>query len=321
MLRTKANDTGARRLTMSRNENPPFAFAAPLPVLPRWLRQLGGRDDLESMTFSAGSALAALDPIARSDDPVGILWRKRLALAAAAAVTRLEGRPESEARLRDIIALLRSGDDPGPAGRMLLGWRALGEARALRSGDWPKRLPGFFDLPPGPAAAGLGSLGAQFVGRTPPLRFAAKAAREALGQSPACPGLALWLADAFLARALGWDRPVPLLAAHMPRAALRLEGDAWLTACAAVWVKAAVAAFDLHADLTRRADALRQARLRRPGKDSKAIIAMLLTEDALAAQAGAEASDRAARRLFDRLISLGLVRELTGRPTFRLYGL
>ena len=291
------------------------------PALPRWIRQGAGRDDIETAMFSSGAALAVLDPIARSEDPVGILWRKRLALSSAVAVSQLEGRREGEAQLRDAIALRRPGDDPGPAGRMLIGWRALGEARALRSADWPVRLPGFFDLPPDPIAELLRDLGARFVGRIPPLRFAAEATREVLSLGPAHRGLALWLADALLARALGWDRPVPLLASHLPRAAFRLEGEAWVAACASAWGRGAVAAFDLHIELTRRADALRAAHLRRPGKDTASITTGLLTEDALAAQAGAEASDRAARRLFDRLTSLGLVRELTGRSTFRLYGL
>lgn len=291
------------------------------PALPRWIRQTGGRDDVETAKFSAGAALAVLDPIVRSEDPVGSLWRKRLALSAAVAVCQLEGRREGEAQLRDAFALRKPGDDPGPAGRMLIGWRALGEARALRSADWPARLPGFFDLPLEPGAEVLRDIGARFVGRTPPLRFAAEAAREVLALGPAWRGLALWLADALLARAVGWDRPVPLLAAHLPRTAFRLEGEAWLAACASAWGRSAVAAFDLHVDLTRRATALRAANLRRPGKDTVAILTALLTEDALAAQAGAEASDRAARRLFDRLTSLGLVRELTGRATFRLYGL
>ncbi|MBJ2153551.1 MULTISPECIES: DUF1403 family protein [Paracoccaceae] len=291
------------------------------PALPRWVRQGVGRDDVETAMFSAGAVLAALDPIARSDDPVGILWRKRLALSAAAAVCQLEGRREGEAQLRDAFALRKPGDDPGPAGRMLIGWRALGEARALRSTDWPARLPGFFDLPLEPGAEVLRDIGTRFVGRIPPLHFAAEAAREVLALGPTWRGLALWLADALLARALGWDRPVQLLAAHLPRAAFRMEGEAWVAACTVAWGRAAVTACDLHVDLTRRATALRAAHLRRPGKDTAAIIAALLTEDAITAQAGAEASDRAARRLFDRLTSLGLVRELTGRPTFRLYGL
>ena len=180
---------------------------------------------------------------------------------------------------------------------------------------------GFFDLPPEPSAEILRDLGARFVGRKPPLRFAAETGREILALGPAHRGLALWLADALLARALGWDRPVPLLASHLTRTAFRLEGEAWLAACASAWGRGAVAAFDLHLDLTRHADALRAAHLRRPGKDTAAIITALLTEDAIPAQAGVEASDRAARRLFGRLTSLGLVRELTGRPTFRLYGL
>ena len=114
---------------------------------------------------------------------------------------------------------------------------------------------------------------------------------------------------------------MPLLAAHLPRAAFRLQGAAWLAACAGAWGRGAVAALDLHADLTRRAERLRGAAPKLRSKDADVTLARLLTEDALPAQAGARASDRAARRLFDRLTSLGLVRELTGRATFRLYGL
>lgn len=304
----------------------PPAVKSPLtpsnsPTLPRWVRQAVGRDDIETAMFSGGAALAVLEPIARSEDPVGILWRKRLALSSAVAISQLEGRREGEAQLRDAFALRRPGDDPGPAGRMLIGWRALGEARALRSAEWPGRLPGFFDVPSEPSAEILRDLGARFVGRAPPLRFAAEAAREVLALGRVFRGLALWLADALLARALGWDRPVPLIASHLPRAAFRQEGEVWVAACASAWGRGAVAAIDLHVDLTRRANALRAAHLRRPGKDTAAIRAAMLTEDALAAQTGAAASDRAARRLFERLTSLGLVRELTGRPTFRLYGL
>ena len=39
--------------------------------------------------------------------------------------------------------------------------------------------------------------------------------------------------------------------------------------------------------------------------------AMLLTEDAQAATAGASATDRSTRRLFERLVAIGAARELT----------
>ena len=61
-----------------------------------------------------------------------------------------------------------------------------------------------------------------------------------------------------------------------------------------------------------------QAELR--GRDADTMVATLLSEDAQPARGG-QTSDRSSRRLFERLVSLGVVRELTGRPTFRLYGL
>ena len=51
-------------------------------------------------------------------------------------------------------------------------------------------------------------------------------------------------------------------------------------------------------------------------------IEALLADDAVSAAAPiANLSDRARRRLFDRLVVLGAARELTGRAAFRLYGL
>jgi hypothetical protein len=49
---------------------------------------------------------------------------------------------------------------------------------------------------------------------------------------------------------------------------------------------------------------------------------VLLAEDAVAAGTlKGLGSDRAARRFLERLVALGTIRELTGRSSFRLYGL
>jgi Protein of unknown function (DUF1403) len=59
-------------------------------------------------------------------------------------------------------------------------------------------------------------------------------------------------------------------------------------------------------------------------KPAEKIVDLLLAQDCVApaeAVRHAPMTDRAARRLFDRLILLGTAREFSGRPTFRLYGL
>jgi Fic family protein len=51
-------------------------------------------------------------------------------------------------------------------------------------------------------------------------------------------------------------------------------------------------------------------------------LSTLLDEDSLSATTPISGlSERRARRLFDRLVELDVVRELTGRASFRLYGL
>ncbi|WP_352972153.1 DUF1403 family protein [Mesorhizobium sp. M0954] len=72
----------------------------------------------------------------------------------------------------------------------------------------------------------------------------------------------------------------------------------------------------------RRADHLLAVAPKLRAKGSDAVIEKLLSDDAVvASQEIAGMSDRGLRRLFDRLLEFGVVRELSGRPTFRVHGL
>lgn len=90
----------------------------------------------------------------------------------------------------------------------------------------------------------------------------------------------------------------------------------------AAQARAALRAIDLSAELERRADRLLAVTPKLRAKATDIVVEKLLSDDAIVASENiAGMSDRGLRRLFDRLVELGAVRELSGRPTFRIYGL
>jgi hypothetical protein len=296
------------------------------PPLPGWARAPATLDGPDEAGFFAGAALAVIDPIARADHPLGSLWRQRLALESAASLVRHQGRTEDAAALRDAWYLRRAGDDPGPAGRILQTWRRLGDRSALRPNEWPAVVPSAFDLARDEPLGGVLALAADLAkAGVSPVSAAARIAAATVRQRPDAEALALWLADAVLALRMTWPAAVPLLATQIARrdlrAAARLSDDAWARTCGLAYGRAAAAAADLYAELARRAERLLSAAPKLRSKDAEAAIATLLSEDAQAAAQGELASARSGRRLFERLVALGAVRELTGRTTFRLYGL
>ena len=112
---------------------------------------------------------------------------------------------------------------------------------------------------------------------------------------------------------------MPLLASGLKRADLRKQGDDLRLACHRALVSSAVEAVRLSTELARRAAHLKAVAPKLRAKGAGDAVEMFLTHDAVAPSA-LPLPDRAARRLCDRLVDLGAVRELTGRDTFRLYG-
>ena len=258
---------------------------------------------------------------------MGMLWRQRLALLNAEAVVKLQGRREDAAALRDHLYLTRAGDDPGPAGRTLQAWRALGGKTGGRPALWSESLPGLLQLTDDEAThEGNETARGMASGHGNPIYAVADVTTSTIKLTNSRP-FALWLADAVLACRLNWPAPVPLLAANLRRDDWRLvsgqhaDPAAWRIACAEAYARGAAAASDLYADLVRKAERLLAEAPKQRGKGTDEAVLALLSEDALAARAGPITSDRSSRRLFDRLVELGAVRELTGRSTFRLYGL
>ena len=280
------------------------------PVLPGWIMS-GPAQTPETAAFLSGAALAHLAIVATAEDLPHALWRARLALVAAEVCVGHTGRREGARALRDAVHLTKAGEDPGPAGRVLRQW-TLAVARPISVAHLSRVLEG---VAPERIALCLDSVGPTPVDRAVQV-IVAVLADIPRGETPA-----LILADAVLATSLGWTHVLPLLSLALKTRDLRLRGDELRLACHWAVGAGARQVLPLAGELSRAAVRLRAVAPKLRAKASMRAVDLFLSRDALAPTALDFMSDRAARRLCDRLVELGVVRELTGRDTFRLYGL
>ncbi len=313
-------------------------------TFPRWARPpnapaVGVDAGTDAVFLAAGAGLALLDQILRADPPFAGALRQRLALKAAAGCARLGRLREDASGLRDAEHLTSVGARTSPAGRVHRLWR-LFASRPLELDAPTLRLAAdHLDLSEGANLADLADASRDIVaGAEHPLAAAVGAGAAAMKLFTDAPPVdveifALWLADLALARRLGWDAPVPLLGTTIAHASSRrgavgnrprLGDPDWADALTRAYAMAASEAFALAGDLSRRSEKLLATQPKLRAKSAGRVVQLLLSDDAISPARAAKAarlSDRAARRLFDRLIELGAARELSGRSNFRLYGL
>lgn len=308
-------------------DNPPA-----VPKVPAWARPHRDIHHDVDAGYLAGAALNSLDNLVRSAPIWAGVWRQRLALKCAAAATRLHGRTEEESALRDAQLFRADGDDPGPAGKVLLAWRRLASRSTTLDEHVMRSIADLLDLKWDDALAEVVANAEDLASLSRPAPVVAvELAAELYRARPDAELLAFWLADAALARKLRWPMPVPLLAGQVassqfktgePRRRIRPGGEGWGRAVLLAYSQAAAEACDIAADLARRTSRLLEVAPKLRAKGSAEVVKLLLDDDALPASwSSPKLSARGARRLFERLHELGAVRELSGRPTFRLYGL
>jgi len=285
-----------------------------LARMPSWVTSTRG-EAIENMAFMSGAALSHLHlVVARADVPHSLL-RERLALRAAEASVAFSGRSARAADLRDAVHRLRPGDQPGPAGEIYQRWRQAVE-RPLSVSALHRALPIYSATE---IAVWLDQSSRRGVGQGGPMDCASSVLEAVLSDHPRAEHVALILADAALAQTLGWDHVVPLLGGGLTLRDLRKTGDDLRLASHRAVVASAIEATRLAADLARRAARLHAVAPKLRAKGAGAAVEMFLTRDAVAPSA-LPLPDRAARRLCDRLVAFGAVREVTGRDSFRLYG-
>lgn len=300
--------------------------------LPAWVTSAVAETP-ENVAFLSGAALGTLDTLL-TDEAAAVpsdLLANTLALKAAAANSKIEGRMAREADIRDAYHLTPAGDAMGPDGELLAFWRTAARVRLKRT-DWQE---GVADAVPDEFSGLVDDWiqqGLETSRRLGVLAGASAALESVLLVDGRAERVACMMADIVLAKSVRWDRPLPLIALNLTKSLCRdlagRAGEAHLVAQQAL-MKSIIDAVRLSHRLAERASALRSVAVKLRSKGSEAAVSLFLTEDAILPStmlaprvrgSDAEMSPRAARRFCDRLIELGVARELTGRDSFRLYG-
>lgn len=325
--------------------------------LPPWARIDKAAREISADAFFAGAGLAILDQVlragegsgrdvtrdafdSRGEPPFTGVLRQRLALAAAATSARLARLREDRAALRDAehLAPIALSPELSPAARLHRLWRLFASPYLGLDAITLRRAAELIGLPENCNLDALAEIAADVAAKAAhPLAAATNASAAAMRVLESAPSvdaenLALFLSDLVLAERIGWKRPIPLLATAIAHPSLRRSNGQrprpsdpdWAVSAAAAYARAAFDAAVLAVDLARRSERLLAATPILRAKGALRVVEMLLADDAVApARAGRVAglSDRASRRLFERLVELNAVRELSGRQSFRLYGL
>jgi len=304
-----------------------------LPKLPGWVTSERAETP-ETVAFRSGTALTVLDQLV-SDPSHGVplkLLANLLALKAATATSKLEGRLPREADIRDAYHLAPPGEARGPDGDILAFWRDAARLK-LTGRDWHVRVQGLVGAAFADDVLRWITVGDDCAKSHGPLAGCVAVMRAVLGVDDRAERIACLLSDILVARALNLRSVLPVTAQHLTKTMLRdlaVDGQGADLKVQAGLLISIEGTIRMARDLATRAAALRAVTPKLRAKGSKAAADLFLSEDAIGPSmmlsptiqgTTIPMTDRAARRFCDRLVELGVARELTGRPTFRLYGI
>jgi len=301
------------------------------PVLPHWMIDTSIADTPEYAGFASGSALALLHGILHDfglDVPQQLL-RKELALTAAIHCLRLARTRSGRADLLDAYYLTKPDDAMGPAGDMLAFWL---KACSIKIGPrgWQDRVMTLIPEDLQHDVYGWLDFGPDGSAPKSPIAEAATLLRTVYDTYSHYEHVAFLLADIRLAHEMRWPFAIPLFGQHLTGKELRAASEEVLIECHRSVTATAKDAVGLAYDLAARAHQLKSIapKLRAKGADdalSLFLLELAVTPSGMLSPVikgtQTEMTARAARRLCDRLVELGVVKELTGRSTFRLYRL